>query len=306
MVGTRKEALGGESVSLGRLHQAEAAESSVGDENLLGESGTFNFVSGTDVRAEDLDGVVGTKGLEVSDSSVGAVRFELFKSRFTSGRVPFTLQFVGFETTLLALFHVVGSSSTSIIGRFSKESDVIEVRLGDDATSEADVDVFENVVDDEREDDGTSDSTLASTSSRLDDVSRVGTGVRSSNEEVTVGGVEEREDEAETWNVADVFVESLAARSIEGVLLIDGDNNTVAVLLFGDSFADKGTSGVDDGVSASGSVDAVLVTSEFGGELALDRWMAENESFSEFGDSVAHGDWTELVRLRLRETEEEA
>lgn len=306
MVGTREEALGGESVSLSRLHHAEAAESSVGDENLLGESGTFNFVSSTDVGAEDLDGVVGTKGLEVSDGSVGAVRFELFKSRFTSGRIPFTLQFVGFETTLLALFHVVSSSSTSIIGRFSKESDVIEVRLGDDATSEANVDVLENVVDDEREDDGTSDSTLASTSSGLDDVSGVGTGVRSSDEEVTVGGVEEREDEAETRNVADVFVESLAARSIEGVLLIDGDNNTVAVLLFGDSFADKGTSGVDDGVSASGSVDAVLVTSEFGGELALDRWMAENESFSEFGDSVAHGDWTELVRLRLRETEEEA
>ena len=105
--------------------------------------------------------------------------------------------------------------------------------------------------------------------------------------------------------MADVFVDALAGRSVERILLVDGNDDAPGEVRVGDGFTDERTCGVDDRVGTSRSVHTVLLASEFLEELVLDGFVVESERFSKLRDGFTHGDGA-YVFVLLRETLERA
>ena len=182
MVEPREQSFGGDGVTLWGGHHGEAAEESIIPvfvllDHIFEEGLAFNLVTDADVGAENLDGVVGAEGGEFADSRVLTARVQLRQAVNIRGAVPFALEFVGFKTTLAALIHVEDGGFVGSLRSLGEKRDVIKVGLGDDPASESAVDFFEDGVDDEGEEDGASDSSLASAGFRGDDVFGVGAGV---------------------------------------------------------------------------------------------------------------------------------
>jgi hypothetical protein len=85
----------------------------------------------------------------------------------------------------------------------------------------------------------------------------------------------------------------LTKRGVEGVLLVDGDEDTFAVGMIGRSFsggAGEGAVLVDDCVGTGGAVDTELSSVEDALELGSTLLALEAESFGGFGEGFTHGD----------------